>query len=94
MPKITNRFAWFELCCRPRLEGDLLIAAEFVTPETVNFMARYGRGLICLTLTEQKCSSLNLQRMVADNRSSLGTNFTLPSIPSPTPYLSGDAEVV
>jgi len=58
-------------------EGDLLIAAEFVTPETVNFMARYGRGLICLTLTEQKCSSLNLQRMVADNRSPLGTNFTV-----------------
>jgi len=58
-------------------EGDLLIAAEFVTPETVNFMARYGRGLICLTLTEQKCRSLNLQRMVADNRSSLGTNFTV-----------------
>ena len=58
-------------------EGDLLIAAEFVTPEIVNFMARYGRGLICLTLTEQKCSSLNLQRMVADNRSPLGTNFTV-----------------
>ncbi len=58
-------------------EGDLLIAAEFATPETVNFMARYGRGLICLTLTEQKCRSLNLQRMVADNRSSLGTNFTV-----------------
>jgi 3,4-dihydroxy 2-butanone 4-phosphate synthase/GTP cyclohydrolase II len=58
-------------------EGDLLIAAEFVTPESINFMARYGRGLICLTLTEQKCRSLNLQRMVADNRSSLGTNFTV-----------------
>ena len=58
-------------------EGDLLIAAEFVTPENINFMARYGRGLICLTLTEQKCRSLNLQRMVADNRSSLGTNFTV-----------------
>jgi len=58
-------------------EGDLLIAAEFVTPEWINFMARFGRGLICLTLTEQKCRSLNLQRMVADNRSSLGTNFTV-----------------
>ena len=58
-------------------EGDLLIAAEFVTPDAINFMARYGRGLICLTLTEQKCRSLNLQRMVADNRSSLGTNFTV-----------------
>ena len=58
-------------------EGDLLIAAEFVTPEAVNFMARYGRGLICLTLTEAKCRSLNLPRMVANNRSSLGTNFTI-----------------
>ena len=58
-------------------EGDLLIAAEFATPEAINFMARFGRGLICLTLTEQKCRSLNLQRMVADNRSSLGTNFTV-----------------
>ena len=58
-------------------EGDLLIAAEFVTPETINFMARYGRGLICLTLTEQKCRSLNLQPMVANNRSPLGTNFTV-----------------
>src|SRR5688572_4318527 len=46
-------------------EGDLLIAAEFVTPDAINFMARYGRGLICLTLTEQKCRRLNLQRMVA-----------------------------
>ncbi len=57
-------------------EGDLLIAAEFVTPETINFMARYGRGLICLTLTEQKCRSLNLPLMVVNNRSPLGTNFT------------------
>jgi len=58
-------------------EGDLLIAADFVTPETINFMARYGRGLICLTLTEQKCHSLNLQPMVVNNRSPLGTNFTV-----------------
>src|SRR5262249_59340821 len=58
-------------------EGDLLIAAEFVTPEAVNFMARYGRGLICLTLTEEKCRQLNLSLMVANNRSSLGTNFTV-----------------
>jgi len=57
-------------------EGDLLIAAEFATPETINFMARYGRGLICLTLTEEKCRSLNLPLMVANNRSPLGTNFT------------------
>ena len=58
-------------------EGDLLIAADFVTSETINFMARYGRGLICLTLTEQKCHSLNLQPMVVNNRSPLGTNFTV-----------------
>jgi 3,4-dihydroxy 2-butanone 4-phosphate synthase / GTP cyclohydrolase II len=58
-------------------EGDLLIAAEFVTAESINFMARYGRGLICLTLTEQKCRSLNLLPMVANNRSPLGTNFTV-----------------
>jgi len=58
-------------------EGDLLIAAEFVTPETINFMARYGRGLICLTLTEQKCRSLSLPLMVVNNRSPLGTNFTV-----------------
>ena len=58
-------------------EGDLLIAAEFVTPEVVNFMARYGRGLICLTLTEEKCRGLNLPLMFANNRSPLGTNFTV-----------------
>jgi 3,4-dihydroxy 2-butanone 4-phosphate synthase/GTP cyclohydrolase II len=58
-------------------EGDLLMAAEFATPETINFMARYGRGLICLTLTEEKCRSLNLPLMVTNNRSPLGTNFTL-----------------
>ena len=44
-------------------EGDLLIAAEFVTPEVINFMARHARGLICLTLTEEKCLSLNLPPM-------------------------------
>ena len=58
-------------------EGDLLIAAEFVTSEAINFMARYGRGLICLTLTEEKCRQLNLPLMVANNRSPLGTNFTV-----------------
>ena len=58
-------------------EGDLLMAAEFATPETINFMARYGRGLICLTLTEEKCRQLNLPLMVSNNRSPLGTNFTL-----------------
>jgi len=58
-------------------EGDLLLAAEYVTPESINFMARYGRGLVCLTLTEEKCRSLNLAPMVANNRSPLGTNFTV-----------------
>jgi len=58
-------------------EGDLLIAAEFVTPEVVNFMARYGRGLICLTLTAAKCRQLNLPQMVVNNRSPLGTSFTI-----------------
>ncbi|MEZ0288480.1 MAG: 3,4-dihydroxy-2-butanone-4-phosphate synthase, partial [Methylophilus sp.] len=41
-------------------EGDFVIAAEFVTAEHINFMAKYGRGLICLTLTEQRCRQLNL----------------------------------
>jgi len=58
-------------------EGDLLMAAEFVTPEAINFMARHGRGLICLTLTEERCRQLNLAPMVANNRSPLGTNFTV-----------------
>src|SRR3954469_10868853 len=58
-------------------EGDLVLAADFVTPEAINFMARYGRGLICLTLTEQKCRSLNLPLMVSSNNSPLGTNFTV-----------------
>src|SRR5215213_2808327 len=58
-------------------EGDLVLAAEFATAEAVNFMARYGRGLICLTLTEQRCRQLSLTPMVSNNRSPLGTNFTV-----------------
>lgn len=58
-------------------EGDLLIAAEHATAEAINFMARYGRGLICLTLTESRCRQLNLPLMVSNNRSPLGTNFTV-----------------
>jgi len=58
-------------------EGDLVMAADFVTPEAINFMARYGRGLICLTLTEAKCRSLDLPLMVANNRSQHGTAFTV-----------------
>ncbi|WP_297482512.1 bifunctional 3,4-dihydroxy-2-butanone-4-phosphate synthase/GTP cyclohydrolase II [Ferrovum sp.] len=58
-------------------EGDLVLAADHVTPEAINFMARYGRGLICLTLTEDRCQQLNLPLMVTDNRSPLTTNFTV-----------------
>ena len=57
-------------------EGDLVMAAEFVTPEAINFMARFGRGLICLTLTEERCRQLGLQQMVRDNRTPHGTAFT------------------
>ena len=58
-------------------EGDLVVAAEYVTPEHINFMAKYGRGLICLTLTEDKCKKLKLPLMVKDNEGKLGTNFTI-----------------
>jgi 3,4-dihydroxy 2-butanone 4-phosphate synthase/GTP cyclohydrolase II len=58
-------------------EGDLVLAADFVTPEAINFMARFGRGLICLTLTEQRCRQLNLQPMVKVNGTAHGTNFTV-----------------
>jgi 3,4-dihydroxy 2-butanone 4-phosphate synthase/GTP cyclohydrolase II len=60
-------------------EGDLLMAAEFVTAEAINFMARFGRGLICLTLTEERCRRLNLPLMVsnAGNGTKHGTNFTV-----------------
>ncbi len=58
-------------------EGDLVMAAEFVTADAINFMARYGRGLICLTLTEERCRQLDLPPMVGANRSRMGTNFTL-----------------
>lgn len=58
-------------------EGDLVIAAEHVTPEVINFMARYGRGLICLTLTESRCRQLGLAQMARDNRSQFSTAFTV-----------------
>ena len=58
-------------------ERDLVLAAEYVTPEAINFMAKHGRGLICLTLTEARCRQLNLPLMVRDNRSPHGTAFTL-----------------
>ena len=57
-------------------EGDLTLAAEFVTPEAVNFMARFGRGLICLTLTEERADYLRLGPMTQENTSRFGTAFT------------------
>jgi 3,4-dihydroxy 2-butanone 4-phosphate synthase/GTP cyclohydrolase II len=58
-------------------EGDLTIAAEKVTPEAINFMSKYGRGLICLSLTKDKCTSLNLPPMVDNNTSPFQTGFTV-----------------
>ncbi len=58
-------------------EGDLAIAAEMVTPDSINFMARFGRGLVCLALTEERCDELDLPPMVRDNTSSFGTAFTV-----------------
>lgn len=58
-------------------EGDLVCAAEKVTPEIINFMARNARGLICLPLTEERCDELHLTTQVADNTSFLGTAFTV-----------------
>src|SRR5437867_6089073 len=58
-------------------EGDLCVAAERVTPEHVNFMATHGRGLICLSLTEERCDALGLSMMVSENRAPLGTAFTV-----------------
>src|SRR5258705_7681573 len=69
-------------------EGDLVLAADFVTPEAINFMARHARGLVCLTLTEERCRQLNLPLMVSANRSSHGTNFTL-SIEAATGVTTG-----
>jgi 3,4-dihydroxy 2-butanone 4-phosphate synthase/GTP cyclohydrolase II len=57
-------------------EGDLLMAAEFVTPEAINFMVTHGRGLVCLTLTAERCQQLGLEQMVRDNRAPHGTAFT------------------
>ncbi|WP_151445683.1 bifunctional 3,4-dihydroxy-2-butanone-4-phosphate synthase/GTP cyclohydrolase II [Lacisediminimonas profundi] len=58
-------------------EGDLVLAAEFVTPEAINFMARFGRGLICLTLTPERCAQLDLPMMTSRNGTVYGTNFTV-----------------
>ncbi len=58
-------------------EGDLVLAADHVTPETINFMARFGRGLICLTLTKERCERLQLPPMVPRNGTKMGTAFTI-----------------
>jgi 3,4-dihydroxy 2-butanone 4-phosphate synthase/GTP cyclohydrolase II len=58
-------------------EGDLIMAAEKITPQAVNFMATHGRGLICAPITEERAEALGLQRMVLDNRESYRTDFTV-----------------
>ena len=57
-------------------EGDVVVAADFVTPDAINFMAKHARGLVCLTLEEERCRRLGLGPMVSANRSGHGTNFT------------------
>src|SRR6476659_6651196 len=57
-------------------EGDLTLAAEKVTPEAINFMAKYGRGLVCLAMTEERLDYLRLGPMSAENTSNFGTAFT------------------
>ena len=58
-------------------EGDLIMAAEHITPEAINFMATHGRGLICLTMTKSRCQHLGLAPMVQDNNAQYTTNFTV-----------------
>ncbi len=58
-------------------EGDIVVAAQHATAETINFMARHARGLICLTLTEERCRQLGLNPMARDNRSQFSTAFTV-----------------
>ena len=57
-------------------EGDMMIAADFITPEAINFMATHARGLICLTLTAERCAQLGLELMSTNNSSRYGTAFT------------------
>ena len=58
-------------------EGDLVLASDCVTPEAINFMARFGRGLICLTLTKERCQHLNLPPMASQNGTVYATAFTV-----------------
>lgn len=58
-------------------EGDFIAASDLVTPEIINFMARYGRGLICVAITEERAHELSLERMVKNNTATLSTAFTV-----------------
>ena len=58
-------------------EGDLVLAAQFATPEAINFMAKEGRGLVCLALTPERCDELGLDLMAAKNESAFETAFTV-----------------
>ena len=58
-------------------EGDLIIAAEKVTPENINFMLKHARGVLCAPITMKRCKELDLPHQVADNTSVLGTPFTV-----------------
>ncbi len=69
-------------------EGDLVLASDHVSAEAINFMAKYGRGLICLTLTREHCEQLKLPLMVKENGASMGTNFTV-SIEAATGVTTG-----
>ncbi|MFN7643806.1 MAG: 3,4-dihydroxy-2-butanone-4-phosphate synthase, partial [Burkholderiales bacterium] len=69
-------------------EGDLVMAADFVTPEAINFMARHARGLICLTLTRERCERLQLPPMTTKNGTQHGTAFTV-SIEAATGVTTG-----
>ncbi|MBS1207735.1 MAG: ribB [Proteobacteria bacterium] len=69
-------------------EGDIVIAAQHITPEAINFMAKYARGLVCLTLTEERCRQLGINQMARDNRSQFSTAFTV-SIEAATGVTTG-----
>ncbi|BCG62862.1 MAG: 3,4-dihydroxy 2-butanone 4-phosphate synthase/GTP cyclohydrolase II [Methyloprofundus sp.] len=69
-------------------EGDLLMAADYVRAEDINFMARFGRGLVCLTITGERCQQLRLPLMVSDNNAAFSTNFTV-SIEAATGVTTG-----
>ncbi len=58
-------------------EGDLIMAAELVTPEAINYMLRNGRGVLCAPITNERCRELNLEHQVQSNTSMLGTPFTV-----------------